>query len=324
MKQKVTTVEKLEDQRCLVQVKNSKIIVLKHEGQFLAMDAICPHSGGPLYLGDIEDLGECTLVCPWHAYRFSFKDGKSLDDEIFSTNVYPVFEEDGELWMELEPIESISHFKHCSKTVRPPKTESAVQDTSHFTLTDWAIYILNTPDPQEKVDRTFQAAELWFDDKLEIGHSDKTPDRPARHEQLEVVDRSKTKKRGRGGTVESRIAILHALANVEQWAIDLAWDIISRYSASVFTSPDGVQHTIPRGFFDDFVQVAREEATHFSYLVERIQDMGGYYGSLPVHDGLWDSAVLTSSSLESRLAIVHMVHEARGLDVNPSTIQKFE
>jgi uncharacterized ferritin-like protein (DUF455 family) len=67
------------------------------------------------------------------------------------------------------------------------------------------------------------------------------------------------------------------------------------------------------------------------------------YGSLPVHAGLWDSAWVTKDSLRSvrlvpfarprssplrssarsRLAIIHLVHEARGLDINPSTIARF-
>jgi uncharacterized ferritin-like protein (DUF455 family) len=44
---------------------------------------------------------------------------------------------------------------------------------------------------------------------------------------------------------------------------------------------------------------------------------------LTVHAGLWDSALETSHSLLSRLAIIHLVAEARGLDVNPLTIEKF-
>lgn len=31
----------------------------------------------------------------------------------------------------------------------------------------------------------------------------------------------------------------------------------------------------------------------------------------------------TAQSLKARLAIIHLVHEARGLDVNPATIEKF-
>jgi uncharacterized ferritin-like protein (DUF455 family) len=42
-----------------------------------------------------------------------------------------------------------------------------------------------------------------------------------------------------------------------------------------------------------------------------------------VHAGLWESAQETSHSLSARLAIIHLVHEARGLDVNPTTIAKF-
>ena len=34
--------------------------------------------GGPLELGDIEDLdGTPTLYCPWHHYDFNLKTGKS-------------------------------------------------------------------------------------------------------------------------------------------------------------------------------------------------------------------------------------------------------
>lgn len=44
---------------------------------------------------------------------------------------------------------------------------------------------------------------------------------------------------------------------------------------------------------------------------------------IAVHAGLWDSALETSHSLLSRLAIIHLVAEARGLDVNPMTIEKF-
>jgi uncharacterized ferritin-like protein (DUF455 family) len=38
---------------------------------------------------------------------------------------------------------------------------------------------------------------------------------------------------------------------------------------------------------------------------------------------LWESAQKTAHSLPARLAVEHCVHEARGLDVLPSTVQKF-
>jgi uncharacterized ferritin-like protein (DUF455 family) len=44
---------------------------------------------------------------------------------------------------------------------------------------------------------------------------------------------------------------------------------------------------------------------------------------LPVHNGLWESATTTKHDFLARLAIVHMVHEARGLDVHPQTRSRF-
>lgn len=52
-------------------------------------------------------------------------------------------------------------------------------------------------------------------------------------------------------------------------------------------------------------------------------ELGGIYGDLPVHDGLWESALATAGSLQERLAIEHMVHEGRGIDVMPKTIARF-
>lgn len=43
-----------------------------------------------------------------------------------------------------------------------------------------------------------------------------------------------------------------------------------------------------------------------------------------MHDGLWQSATATAGDVRARMAIEHMVHEARGLDVLPSTINKFK
>lgn len=80
---------------------------------------------------------------------------------------------------------------------------------------------------------------------------------------------------------------------------------------------------MPPAFFSDFSKMALDESKHFSLLTARLASMGTAYGSLPVHASLWESARITFPSLRSRLAIIHLVHEARGLDVNPATIAKF-
>ena len=89
-------------------------------------------------------------------------------------------------------------------------------------------------------------------------------------------------------------------------------------------TPSGDLYRMPDAFIDDFVRIAREEAKHFSLLEQRLKQLDSCFGALPVHNGLWESASSTAHDILSRLAIVHMVHEARGLDVNPATIAKFE
>ncbi|KAJ3319882.1 hypothetical protein HDV06_005858 [Boothiomyces sp. JEL0866] len=333
--------EQFSEQRALVTTEKHSLVVYSHEDKYYCMESTCPHSGGPLYKGpveiqDIEDTAGCKrelhLICPWHAYRFSVETGKSVDDDIFETAIFKVILDDGKVYLDYEPsgkleikFISVPNYKRdCKVEIGEENIEQLSEkldalDISGKTLVECAVKILYTPDPSEKVQLTYLVAEKWEAGELTIGEAIPVPDRPARHAELQIVDRWKTKKIGKGGSVQSRIAILHALANVEQWAIDLAWDIIARFCNHTFND-----ERLPAEFCSDFVQVAKEEATHFSFLVERLKDLGSHYGSLPVHDGLWDSATLTSSNLLDRLAIVHMVHEARGLDVNPSTIAKFK
>ena len=81
---------------------------------------------------------------------------------------------------------------------------------------------------------------------------------------------------------------------------------------------------MPRAFLDDWVAVADDEARHFLLLADRLAALGGAYGDLPAHDGLWQSAIATAHDLAARLAVVPMVLEARGLDVTPGIIARLD
>jgi uncharacterized ferritin-like protein (DUF455 family) len=122
------------------------------------------------------------------------------------------------------------------------------------------------------------------------------------------------RRRRNFGSPSGRIALLHALAHIELNAIDLAWDIIARFSAE----------TLPREFFADWVGVAAEEAEHFALLAARLRALGAAYGDLPAHDGLWEAAAVTAHDLIARLAVVSLVLEARGLDVTPEMMRRLE
>jgi nitrite reductase (NADH) small subunit len=43
-------------------------------GEILAIDAICPHQGGPLVDGALEGT---MLTCPWHGWQFDVKTGRT-------------------------------------------------------------------------------------------------------------------------------------------------------------------------------------------------------------------------------------------------------
>ena len=177
------------------------------------------------------------------------------------------------------------------------------------TLGGAALHVLTTAEAEAKAAASRDMAALWFEGRLAIAFPSPPPDRPARPEKPVLLAPRHMPKRRAGGSVANRAALLHALAHIEFNAIDLAWDLMARFG------PQGW----PRGFFDDWVKVADDEARHFQMLAARIKDFGMAYGDLPAHDGLWDAACATAQDALARLAIVPLVLEARGLDVTPGT-----
>lgn len=184
--------------------------------------------------------------------------------------------------------------------------------TSIPNLAEAARSILLTPDATAKVRKSLDTANLWSEatiTRIGIAAPPTRPERPERPKLLAPQDVPR-RKINRGTT--GRIALLHALSHIEINAVDLAWDIIVRFADA----------DLPRAFFDDWIQVAAEEAKHFMLLSDRLNDFDTAYGDLPAHDGLWDAAIKTRYDLAARLAIVPLVLEARGLDVTPIMVKK--
>jgi len=183
-----------------------------------------------------------------------------------------------------------------------------------------AAAVLNTADARAKAAASRAAAARWRAGEIAAIGAAKAPDRPARPARPELkLPREMPKRRG-AGTRESRIALLHAVAHIELNAIDLAWDIVARFAPGTLDVPPD----LPRNFFDDWVRVGDDEAKHFLLLAERLAVLGAAYGDLAAHDGLWQAAHETRHDLLARLAIVPLVLEARGLDVTPAMIARFE
>lgn len=68
-------------------------------GEFFAVDAACPHQGGPLANGYLEGT---TVVCPWHAWSFDLKTGVCPDDPESKVARYDVKVESGQIFVRLE------------------------------------------------------------------------------------------------------------------------------------------------------------------------------------------------------------------------------
>jgi uncharacterized ferritin-like protein (DUF455 family) len=173
--------------------------------------------------------------------------------------------------------------------------------------------ILLTADPLEKA----RACLRVNVNSTEFGPAIAWPDSPALSPKPVLVDARTVPKRS-VRSEKGRIALIHALAHIELNAINLAWDVAGRFAGGGELNENG----------DDFVRewalVANDEARHFLLLAGYLERLGAAYGDLPAHGGLWDAAQSTSADLLSRLAIVPLVHEARGLDVTPSLIASLD
>ncbi|MGE3818455.1 MAG: Rieske (2Fe-2S) protein [Isosphaeraceae bacterium] len=67
------------------------------DGEISAIDGVCPHQGGPLADGVLD--GSC-VTCPWHAWRFDVKTGKTPLGPKIKQAVYSVKVEGRDVFVE--------------------------------------------------------------------------------------------------------------------------------------------------------------------------------------------------------------------------------
>jgi uncharacterized ferritin-like protein (DUF455 family) len=192
-------------------------------------------------------------------------------------------------------------------------------DLGGASLQELALRVLATPLAHDKAALTLAIAAAWQAGTVPLLPAAGTPllpvpASPARPPSVLHVHPTKVKSGSKKHTV-------HALCHAESYAIDLTMDLIARFGFAPATwapaGPDccaGSAH-LPVEFFDAWVRVAGEEAVHFSRWAARLAELGAAYGDFPAHGSLWESAEDTAHSLAARLAVVHCVHEGRGLDV---------
>lgn len=185
-----------------------------------------------------------------------------------------------------------------------PASPSGTLEGAPVSLRAHAQRLLLITSPQDKAAsvRHTHAPDFLLEPMQHICDQPGLPGRPARPV---LVHPSQLKTRA-VGTLEGRAGLIHALTHIEANAINLALDVMWRFSG------------MPEPFYLDWWQVAQEEALHFSLLQAHLSDMGFAYGDFPAHDGLWDMAERTQDDVLARLALVPRTLEARGLDATPA------
>lgn len=176
-----------------------------------------------------------------------------------------------------------------------------------------AVDCLLINDPEKKCQAVFDFQQSMGSEALNLNKLDDvsaitTPGRP----NTPTLVPPQQVPRRKLSTEEGRIALIHAITHIEFNAINLALDAMLRFQ------------DMPKDYYKDWMQVAFEEAQHFSMLRKRLQQLGSDYGKFNAHNGLWEMAMKTRASVVARMALVPRVLEARGLDVTPGMMQRLQ
>ncbi|MET0748802.1 MAG: DUF455 family protein, partial [Rhizobium sp.] len=144
-----------------------------------------------------------------------------------------------------------------------------VEDEHIVSLRGGAIAAISACDVERKAALAQDTASRWFARTLSLRSplDPPLPDRPGRPAKPDLIPPKNTEKRSLH-SVRGRIALLHAIAHIELNAVDLALDIVARFTTA----------KVPNSFFDGWMQVAFEEAKHFRLVRHRLQQLGADYG----------------------------------------------
>ncbi len=198
-------------------------------------------------------------------------------------------------------MRNIAHMAMIPVSASVPASAPTVE------LRQAALQWLAESDAAAKAAGVTALAQAWrdggiaLDIEVDLSPGHPIPGRPAKPE---LVPPHAVRKRALQ-SLPGRAALIHALAHIEFNAINLALDAIWRFAG------------MPVDYYRDWLQVAQEEALHFSLLAGHLQRLGHGYGDFPAHNSLWEMATRTERDVLARIALVPRTLEARGLDATP-------
>lgn len=176
---------------------------------------------------------------------------------------------------------------------------------SIITLFEAGIKVLSTADTDLKANLTLAFTSAWKDNIIQQVYPNQElycPSEPARpisryypYKEPEKTSENddfvwnnyelnqKAKSLMKKNAMEFTI---HGIANAESYAIDLFWDLITRFHRTT--------RELPMEFFHDMVLIIEQEALHYYSWRYRLDDFNLPYGCFPFPEGLWQSARDTS------------------------------
>ena len=81
-------------------VAGDRIVALFNvDGQYHALDGVCPHQGGPLGKGALTG---CIVTCPWHGWQFDVQTGQHQTSQTLVHPGFAVKVENNDVLIDLE------------------------------------------------------------------------------------------------------------------------------------------------------------------------------------------------------------------------------
>ena len=100
----------------IVDAGGRQFTVARWRDEIFVFRNACPHENGPLGLGSVVPRINCgasglaeaddshpVVVCPWHHWEFSLRDGAALADERYRIRMYETWVANGRVCVELGP-----------------------------------------------------------------------------------------------------------------------------------------------------------------------------------------------------------------------------
>ncbi len=79
-------------------VKGRVVALFNVDGEFHALDGVCPHAGGPLGEGQLNGH---IVTCPWHGWQFDVATGQHCLNANLTHTTFPVSVEGEDIILEV-------------------------------------------------------------------------------------------------------------------------------------------------------------------------------------------------------------------------------